>query len=78
MQQLHGLLQFGTEGLEDVKDLDFSIAPNPVMHGSMVNVSVDGADMQGAEIKVYDIQGRKVERTSKGIYIVNGKKVVMK
>lgn len=27
---------------------------------------------------VYDIQGRKVERTSKGIYIVNGKKVVMK
>lgn len=27
---------------------------------------------------IYDIQGRKVERTSKGIYIVNGKKVVMK
>ncbi len=27
---------------------------------------------------IYDIQGRKVENTTKGIYIVNGKKVVMK
>ena len=27
---------------------------------------------------VYDIQGRKVENPTKGIYIVNGKKVVVK
>ena len=34
-------------------------------------------DEQNAS-NIYDIQGRKVERTSKGIYIVNGKKVVVK
>ena len=34
-------------------------------------------DEQNAS-NIYDIQGRKVERSSKGIYIVNGKKVVMK
>jgi hypothetical protein len=27
---------------------------------------------------IYDIQGRKIEAPSKGIYIVNGKKVVLK
>jgi hypothetical protein len=30
------------------------------MHGSMVKVSVEGADLQGAEIRVYDLQGRMV------------------
>ena len=35
-------------------------------------------DEQNQNGSVYDVQGRKVERTSKGIYIVNGKKVVMK
>ncbi len=48
----------GTTGIEEAENIDFTIAPNPVMHGSMVNVSVDGADMQGAEIRVYDLQGR--------------------
>jgi hypothetical protein len=47
-------------GIDDVDDLEISLAPNPVMHGSMVNVSVDGADLQGAEIRVYDLQGRMV------------------
>ena len=47
-------------GIADVEDIEFSIAPNPVMHGSMVNISVEGADLQGAEIRVYDLQGRMV------------------
>lgn len=37
---------------------------------------IDG-DEQNAG-KIYDILGRKVENTTKGIYIVNGKKVVIK
>ena len=27
---------------------------------------------------IYDLQGRRVEKTTKGLYIVNGNKVVMK
>lgn len=34
-------------------------------------------DEQNAR-NIYDIQGRKVENLSKGIYIINGKKVVVK
>ena len=36
------------------------------------------SDEQNANGSIYDIQGRKVENPTKGIYIVNGKKVVMK
>jgi hypothetical protein len=38
---------------------------------------IDG-DEQNANGSIYDIQGRKVENPTKGIYIVNGKKVVIK
>ena len=41
-------------------------------------VLIDNGQLTMDNDDVYDIQGRKVERTSKGIYIVNGKKVVMK
>ena len=50
----------GTTGIDDVEAIDFTVAPNPVMHGSMVKVSVDGADLQGAEVCVYDVQGRMI------------------
>jgi hypothetical protein len=33
---------------------------------------------QNKNDNIYDIQGRKVENPTKGIYIVNGKKVVVK
>ena len=41
-------------------------------------ILIDNGQLTMDNDDVYDIQGRKVERTSKGIYIVNGKKVVMK
>ena len=41
-------------------------------------VLIDNGQLTMDNDDVYDVQGRKVERTSKGIYIVNGKKVVMK
>jgi hypothetical protein len=37
---------------------------------------IDGDEQNAGNI--YDIQGRKVENPTKGIYIVNGKKVVVK
>ena len=39
------------------------------------NVDVEGA---GAEAVIYDLTGRKVENPVKGVYIVNGKKVLVK
>ena len=33
---------------------------------------------ENADIKIYDLQGRRVANPGKGIYIVNGKKVLMK
>ncbi len=34
-------------------------------------------DAQGSQL-IYDLQGRRVENPTKGIYIVNGRKVVIK
>ena len=50
----------GNVGIGDVEEIEFTVAPNPVMHGSMVKVSVEETDLQGAEIRVYDLQGRMV------------------
>ena len=50
----------GNVDIVEVKDLDLTLAPNPSLHGGMVKVTVDGADLQGAEIRVYDLQGRMV------------------
>ena len=33
---------------------------------------------ENADVKIYDLQGRRVANPGKGIYIVNGKKVLMK
>ena len=38
------------------------------------NVNTDGVDTDA----VYDLQGRKVKVPAKGIYIVNGKKVLIR
>ena len=46
--------------------------------GETDGIMIINDDAQEVNGGVYDIQGRKVESTSKGIYIVNGKKVVMK
>lgn len=52
----------GIEGIDDVKELSFVLAPNPVSHGSMVTVSTEAgnSELQGSEIHVYDAQGRLV------------------
>ena len=47
-------------GIAEVEDLTFTIAPNPVQRGSIVNVAVNAgnADLQNAEIRIFDVQGR--------------------
>lgn len=48
----------------------------------MVNDDVTGIDNVKVETSkdniVYDLQGRRVSQPAKGIYIVNGKKVLVK
>lgn len=38
---------------------------------------VNAATLENASQKVFDLQGRRVEKAQKGLYIVNGKKVVL-
>ena len=47
-------------GIAEVEELTFTIAPNPVQRGSIVNVAVNAgnADLQNAEIRIFDVQGR--------------------
>ena len=53
-----------SEGIDDVAEFDFTIAPNPVLRGSIVNVSVEAgaSDLQGAEIRIFDVQGRQIHQ----------------
>lgn len=39
---------------------------------------INGVMQNGNENAVFDLQGRRVSKTGKGIYIINGKKVLMK
>ena len=40
--------------------------------------SINAQDSSEQEEKIYDLQGRRVAKPAKGLYIVNGKKVIMK
>ena len=49
-----------SEGIDGVVPVRFTIAPNPVMDGQRVSVTVDG-DMNDARLTVFDAQGRRLE-----------------
>ena len=40
--------------------------------------AIDAILTSDGQLKVYDLQGRRVERPAKGIYVINGKKVMLK
>lgn len=46
--------------------------------GEEGTTAIDSSIFTNGETVVYDLQGRRVENPAKGIYIVNGKKVVIK
>ena len=88
------VLQNGTNGLGFYKvSADDPITLNPfrayltaessgsrslrIVYGGTTGISL--SEQQAAESKVvYDLQGRRVAQPMKGLYIVNGKKVVLK
>lgn len=42
------------------------------------NTGVNSISIDPSSVKVYDLQGRKVNKPTQGVYIINGKKVVIK
>ena len=72
--------------IEDRADSPYSVTTNP----NEVKIKVLGEDSEtgidmvqepkGSMVQdvIYDLQGRKVEKPGKGIYIVNGRKVAFK
>jgi hypothetical protein len=49
---------------------------NPVFSGVTIIGHTDSADFTDKADAIYDLLGRKVEKPKKGLYIVNGRKVV--
>ena len=47
----------------------------------VINVDTAVDEVKGDDVNVqaiYDLQGRRVEKPAKGIYIINGKKLLLK
>ena len=74
-----------TIALKDIKlsETDITKFYKTTLYEAVMNIDTDTSidavstdDLKGAV--VFDLQGRRVQNTEKGIYIVNGKKVVIK
>ena len=50
----------GNLGIDGVNDIAMTMAPNPVVRGQQVAVTVSESNLQGAVVNVYDAQGRQV------------------
>ena len=44
----------------------------------MTSVTIEEVETDGGMEGIYDLQGRKVENPTKGLYIVDGKKMLLK
>ena len=63
-------LLIGNVGIETADgNIDFSIAPNPAMHGQKVTLVIEAnaSDLVGAELTVYDVQGRQLMKQTEDI-----------
>lgn len=57
--------------------MDFN-TPDVISVGEATSIEAIESEKVGQQKEVYDLQGRKVTTMSKGIYIVGGKKYVVK
>ena len=64
----------GTSASQSIKTVSFTVTV-----GNEVNTDIVEVKGENGEVKtIYDLQGRKVESPSKGIYIIDGKKTYIK
>ena len=54
-----------------------TLGKNEPEGGDVTNIESPVLEAQDSQL-IYDLQGRRVEKMEKGVYIVNGKKVIMK
>ena len=59
---------------QNAKEMTFILGENDTATSIEFIPTEENKDQES----IYDLQGRRVEKTSKGIYIVNGKKIVVK
>lgn len=71
-------LAYDIENIEESEDglITFKVvqSKSEIDPGAVETITTDGVEMTGC----YDLMGRKVDNPGKGIYIINGKKVVRK
>ncbi len=78
MDAIHATLHVPASALESYK------VANPwSSFGSIValtdkEMGINEPTIDNSQLTIYDLSGRRVEKAEKGIYIVNGKKVVIK
>ena len=60
-------------------DASFSLAELWVLEEVGNTTGVENVKAESGKVEdIYDLQGRKVDTPSKGLYIINGKKVLIK
>ena len=59
-----------------VRLLDITVKPGTIATPSSTAISTVKAEVDDAEATYYDLQGRRVTNPTRGVYIVNGRKVV--
>ena len=47
-----------------------------LMHYATKTTDVEQLTMDNSQLTIYDLQGRRVKTPGKGLYIINGKKVI--
>ena len=65
-----------TKGVPVVEDGDYLLEINGTLTG--VDTGIEGIVIVPKDGKIYDLQGRRVTKPGKGIYIIDGKKMMLK
>jgi hypothetical protein len=60
-----------------IEMLNGAPAPSMAIEGDATGISEVRSMTEDGKNDIYDLQGRKVQNPGKGLYIVNGKKVII-
>ncbi len=74
-----GYYYFGIHAISDAQSLGIVLANLKIdMVGTLVGISTISDGNDGSNTEIYNLNGIRVDAVQKGLYIVNGKKVVIK
>ena len=75
---LHLVVMIGYGDLDFIKLLDLVVKPGTIVTSKGTTTAISTIDAPNADAPFYDLQGRRVSRPRNGIYIHDGRKVVIK